>query len=55
MLHDRRAELYKIPGKENEADLGTKVLTGAAIWEMLYRMGFQLRQGKSELALEAVP
>ena len=46
--------LEKVLGKENPADLGTKHLaTGAEVWKHLDKMNVELRDGRSELALDA--
>ena len=53
VFHDRRAELKKVRGTENPADLGTKVLSGPDLWKCLKLLNFTARVGKSDLALEA--
>ena len=53
-MHIRREDLEKVLGKENPADLGTKHLaTGAEVWKHLEIMNIELRDGRSELALDA--
>ena len=53
VFHERRAELKKIKGTCNPADLGTKVLSGVDLWKCLLLMGFREKSGRSRLALEA--
>ena len=53
VFHERRAELKKVKGTLNPADIGTKVLSGLEVWKCLHMMGFIEKAGKSRLALEA--
>jgi hypothetical protein len=50
-VYDKRLRMCKILGTENEADLGTKVLDGTAMWYLLKKLGFERRDGRSKLAL----
>ena len=52
-VNSGRLALSKVEGKENPADLGTKVLGGPAIHTILGRMGYARLSGQSKLALKA--
>ena len=52
-VNDGRLDLSKVDGKDNPADLGTKVLGGPAINQILGRIGFVKLTGNSKLALKA--
>ena len=48
-----RIKLVKQPGKENEADLGTKHLDAEDMHKCVTKMGFVFKEGQSTLALKA--
>ena len=52
-IADGRLEGSKVEGKENFADLGTKVLPAAGIKRILPMLGFVMLAGRSRMALRA--
>lgn len=45
--------VFKMPGTENEADIGTKALNGEASDQILGRLLFKFERGQSQVALRA--
>ena len=45
--------MWKIDGKMNEADIGTKALNGEALEKIMERLDFVFEKGESEQALQA--
>ena len=50
---NRELKVWKVKGTDNEADIGTKPLSGDALDRILERLGFAFEVGPSSLALEA--
>ena len=53
IITEKKMVLGRRPGKENEADLGTKHLAQRELWECLGRLGFVAMGGRSEKSLRA--
>ncbi|CAK0798994.1 unnamed protein product, partial [Prorocentrum cordatum] len=53
IITEKKMVLGRRPGKENEADLGTKHLAQRELWECLARLGFVAMGGRSEKSLRA--
>ena len=49
----RKLKVWKILGTDNEADIGTKSLSGDAIDRIMKRLGFTFESGASDQALQA--
>ena len=52
-LEEKRFSLYKVDGKNNPADLGTKHMDATTMQRHLARMNIHVLQGASKLALKA--
>ncbi len=52
-LFRKKLELFKVDGKTNPADVGTKYLTAADYDRILTHLGIEQRSGRSKLALRA--
>ncbi len=52
-VRDKRVVLFKVPGPENPADLGTKHVDWGIISRIWKLLGFVLLSGESRMALRA--
>jgi hypothetical protein len=53
MFADKRATLKKVDTKKNLSDVNTKYLDGKQLWELMHKIGYEKRDGRSKSALKA--
>ena len=49
-----KVEVKKVAGKSNPADIFTKAVPAEVMWGHMRAMGFESREGRSEVAVEFV-